>query len=145
MYCIVKNLQETPGFGGVLVNIEWYERDPEEEPLLGPVLVDQLILPAPDVAHVSDGMLDEALNRRRAEVERMVAPPATPPAAVRAMLGRARVVPGEGRGRTRAVAEVKAERAEVERLARLREGARKAGPVEGPVEGPGTVAGAGRD
>ncbi len=133
MYCIVKSLQETDGFGGVLVNVEWYERDPEEEPLLSPVLVDQFILPAPDTAHVTDTMLDAALNRRRPEVEKMTAPTPTPPAAVRAMLGRARVVPGVGQGRTQAVAEVKAMRAEAERLARLRAEQQKSPP---PVEQP---------
>ncbi|HBY45326.1 MAG TPA: hypothetical protein DEU95_06350 [Chloroflexi bacterium] len=123
MYCIVKGLRDTAGGGGVIVDLYWYDRDPEDELLtITPVLVDQIILPAMDATHVTAAMLDEALNRRRPEVERMVAPPPAPPAAVKAMFGRARHV--DGVGRTRAVSEIRAESAEVARRAESGRGAK---------------------
>jgi len=55
--------------GGVLVKVDWYEVDPDEDRSAQPWLLDQLMLPVPDVASVNDVMLDTALNARRIERE----------------------------------------------------------------------------
>lgn len=122
MYCTPKALRPAEGGGGVVLDILWFERDPEIEPDIQPVLVDQVILPAASVALVTDALIDEALNRRKPEVERMVAPPPTPPAAVRSMLGRARHV--DGVGRSRAAREIRDEAEAAERRAEATKGRR---------------------
>jgi len=123
MYCTPKGLRDTEN-GGVILDILWFERDPEVEPDMQPVLVDQVLLPAASAALVTEAMVDEALNRRKPEVERMAAPPPTPPAAVRAMLGRARRV--DGVGRSRAAHELRAEAEEATRLAEIAKAKRAA-------------------
>lgn len=83
-----------PG-AGVVIDIHWYERDPEVEPGLSPFLVDQDILPVPDVSQVTEAMIDACLARRQAHAEAHLNP-GDPQPRVRQMIGRARVVDERG-------------------------------------------------
>ena len=95
LYAMVRELRGTNG-SGVIVVIEWFDRDPGNDRDLQPILHDQVLIPAPDVASVTTEQLDAALVRREEELiaERAVAAASAPNAAVAEMVGHARRMRG---------------------------------------------------
>jgi len=129
LFCIPTQLRDTDNHSGVILDMTWYERDPEENPQQPAILVDQVVLPAISTAQVTEAMIDDAIERRRPEVERLTTPPAPPPAPVKALLGRARVA--DGSGRPRAAADLRAERAAAERRAEATKGKKEGSVARG--------------
>lgn len=93
MFAIVKGLRPTAG-SGVILDCEWYRSDPGDDRDARPDLIDSLLIPAPDILSVTDAMIDEALEIRMPQVEKELAPPEQPKAAVRAMLGKSHEIKG---------------------------------------------------
>ncbi|MDQ3539959.1 MAG: hypothetical protein M3440_04665 [Chloroflexota bacterium] len=95
MFAIVKRIRNTPR-DGILVDVEWYTEDPSDDRDMRPMLIDQLIVPVESATGLSEAALDAALNRRMLEVTPAAAPAGEATAAVKAMMGHARTVTGNG-------------------------------------------------
>jgi hypothetical protein len=83
-----KQLRPTNG-NGVILDIDWFTEDPGDDRDVMPVLVDSILLPVPSVSAVTPDMVRDAIAKRLPEVEIELGVSANPPAATRAMLGKA--------------------------------------------------------
>ena len=98
LWAIPKRLRNTNG-SGVVLDIEWFDEDPDENRDANPVLIDQILIPVPSVDRVTDEDIRSALDQRKGEVEVQIEPPSVQPrAAVRAMMGKSRKPQGPMQG-----------------------------------------------
>ena len=88
MYAKPKNkLRETNG-SGVILDVEWFAEDPTANDDVRPVLIDSILIPAPNARAVTDEMIEDAIAKRLGEVEVELAPTEEPTQKVKALLGK---------------------------------------------------------
>ena len=89
MYHIVRAIRPAGAGQGVIVDVQWFDQDPDADREIMPRLNDQITIPAPSPAAVTMDQLDQAIERRAAEIEAELS--AAPPAAdVAAIVGQPR-------------------------------------------------------
>jgi len=138
MYYRLKQPFEAGPNGPVVLPIEWFVRDPDEDTSQTPVLVDQAQVMVPSISMLTQDIIDAAINERRDYAERYSASQGkTLPAEAQVMVNRTRFTSGVGR--SVAVAEMKAVQAEEARRAEARQAARATPPEPEPLPEKGTV------